>query len=561
VAPTEIPRVVVFAIAAFFVVWLSSAQRAATDSLRRARDDLQAALEELAGLNKTLQVENAERKRAEQQLRQTEQELRLTIDTIPVGVATYRRDGTPDFYNQSWRNYTGLSLEELKAHRNVEVHPDDRVLIDSEWRAHLATGMPFQREQRDRRADGEYRWHLIRRVPLRDENGEVIKWYGAGYDIEDQKRAEGALRRSEAYLAEAQRLSHTGSFGWGVPSGDIVWSKEMYRILEVDQAVKPTIDLVLQRVHPDDRELVQLELDRVVRGEQDCDNECRLLMPDGFVKHLHVRVRRVKYETGEEEIVGALMDITETRKAQEALHTAQSELAHVTRLTTLGEMSASIAHEVNQPLASVVTNGDACLRWLDHDVPQLDEARSAVERMISGASHASDVISRIRALSKKGAFERARLDVNEVINDVLVLMRREITDHRVSLRLDLGSSLPPAHGDRVQLQQVIMNLLMNGIQAMKPVTDRRRELLIRSREHGSDQLLVAVEDSGIGIEPENADRLFNAFFTTKPDGLGIGLSICRSIIEQHDGRIWATRNAGTGSTFQFTLPAFRETAS
>ena len=269
----------------------------------------------------------------------------------------------------------------------------------------------------------------------------------------------------------------------------------------------------------------------------------------------------MKYETGEEEIVGALMDITETRKAQEALHTAQSELAHVTRLTTLGEMSASIAHEVNQPLASVVTNGDACLRWLARDVPQLDEARSAVERMISGASHASDVISRIRALSKKGAFERARLDVNEVINDVLVLMRREITDHRVSLRLDLGSSLAPVHGDRVQLQQVIMNLLMNGIQAMRPVTDRRRELLIRSREHGSDQMLVAVEDSGIGIEPENVDRLFNAFFTTKPEGLGIGLSICRSIIEQHDGRIWATRNAGTGSTFQFTLPAFRETAS
>jgi signal transduction histidine kinase len=154
-----------------------------------------------------------------------------------------------------------------------------------------------------------------------------------------------------------------------------------------------------------------------------------------------------------------------------------------------------------------------------------------------------------------------RLDVNEVINDVIVLMRREITDHRVSLRLDLGSSLPPVHGDRVQLQQVIMNLLMNGVQAMRPVTDRRRELLIRSREHGSDQMLVAVEDSGIGIEPENVDRLFNAFFTTKPDGLGIGLSICRSIIEQHDGRIWATRNAGTGSTFQFTLPTFRETTS
>jgi signal transduction histidine kinase len=226
---------------------------------------------------------------------------------------------------------------------------------------------------------------------------------------DDLQAAVQELARLNNTLDEAQRLSHTGSFGWKVASGDIVWSKETYQILGVNRTVKPSIDLILQHIHQDDRELVQLELDRVVRGEQDCDNEYRLLMPNGFVKHLHVRVRRVKYETGEEEIVGAL--------------------------TTLGDMSASIAHEVNQPLASVVTNGDACLRWLARDVPQLDEARSAVERMISGASHASDVISRIRALSKKGAFERAQLDVNEVINDVIVLMRREITDHRVSLRL------------------------------------------------------------------------------------------------------------------------------
>jgi len=378
---------------------------------------------------------------------------------------------------------------------------------------------------------------------------------------DDLRSAVQELARLNKTLDEAQGLSHTGSFGWKVASGDIVWSTETCRILGVDRSAKPTIDLTLGRVHPDDRQLVQLELNRVARGEQECDYEHRLLMPDGLVKHLHVRARRVKYQSGEEEIVGALMDVTAARKAQEALHAAQTELAHVTRLTTLGEMSASIAHEVNQPLASVVTNGDACLRWLGRDVPQLDEARSAVQRMIGSARRASEVISRIRALSKKRAFERVRLDVNEVIDDVVALMRREITGHRVSLRLDLGSSLPPVYGDRVQLQQVMMNLLMNSIQAMRPVTDRRHELLIRSREHGSDQMLVAVEDSGIGIEPENVDRLFNAFFTTKPEGMGIGLSICRSIIEQHDGRIWATRNSGTGSTFQFTLPASRETAS
>ena len=377
---------------------------------------------------------------------------------------------------------------------------------------------------------------------------------------DDLQAAFQELARLNKTLDEAQRLSHTGSFGWNVASSDIVWSEETYQILGVDRTVKPTIDLVLQRVHQDDRELVQYELDRAAQGEQDCDYECRVAMPNGFVKHLHGRIRRVKYESGEEEIVGVLMDVTAAREAQEALHTAQTELAHVTRVTTLGEISASIAHEVNQPLASVVTNGDACLRWLGHDVPQLDEARSSVEQMISSARHASDLISRIRALSKKRAFERVRLDINEVIDDVIVLMRREINHHCVSLRLDLGSSLPPIDGDRVQLQQVIMNLLVNGIQAMRPVPDRCRELQIRSRGHGSDQILVSVEDSGIGIEPENVSQLFNAFFTTKPEGMGIGLSICRSIVEQHGGRIWATRNSGAGSTFQFTVGRCSERA-
>jgi signal transduction histidine kinase len=216
---------------------------------------------------------------------------------------------------------------------------------------------------------------------------------------------------------------------------------------------------------------------------------------------------------------------------------------------------------VNQPLTGVVTYGGACLRWLDGEVPRIDLARGAVEQMIGSARHASEVLARIRALSKKGASERVRFDINRAIDDVVALILREINAHGVSLRLDLGTSLPPVDGDRVQLQQVMMNLLMNGIQAMSRVTGRDRELLIRSRGHGSDQILVAVEDCGTGIEPEHLDRLFNAFFTTKPDGMGMGLSICKSIVEQHGGRIWATRNFGTGSTFQFTLPVFRETTS
>jgi PAS domain S-box-containing protein len=256
---------------------------------------------------------------------------------------------------------------------------------------------------------------------------------------------------------------------------------------------------------------------------------------------------------GDHEAVAFVLDLTELKHAEGALRETQTNLAHVMRVTTLGELTASIAHEVNQPLTGVVTYGDACLRWLDREVPRIDHARSAVKHMIGSARHASGVIARIRALSKKGVLETAQLNINKVIDDVIALICREINVHGISLRRDLGSSLPPVDCDRIQLQQVIMNLLMNGIQAMSGVTGHRRELRIRSREHGSDQILVAVEDSGVGIDPEKADQVFNAFFTTKPDGIGMGLSICRSIIEQHGGRIWARRNSGAGSTFEFTL--------
>jgi PAS domain S-box-containing protein len=259
--------------------------------------------------------------------------------------------------------------------------------------------------------------------------------------------------------------------------------------------------------------------------------------------------------------VAFVLDLTERKHAEGALRDTQTNLAHVMRITTLGELTASIAHEVNQPLTAVITYGDACLRWLDGEVPRIDQARNAVEQMIGSARRASDVIARIRALSRKDALETAQLDINKAIDDVIALIREEINIHGVSLRLDLGASLPPVDGDRIQLQQVVMNLLMNSIQAMSRITGRPRELRIRTLEHGSDQILVAVEDSGPGIEPENIDRVFNAFFTTKPDGIGMGLSICRSTIERHGGRIWASRNPGAGITVEFILPVCRKTAS
>jgi PAS domain S-box-containing protein len=558
VGAQDIVRLGLFAITALFVIALIAAQRRTAKSLERARDDLQAAVHGLEKLNKALQIENTERKRAEQTIRQAERELQITIDTIPALAASYRRDGSLDFVNQTWRNYTGLSQESLTGQRwGVAIHPDDLPLVEREWRVHLPTGQPFQMRQRLRRADGEYRWHWVRRVPLRNEKGEVVKWYGVGHDIEDQKRAEDALRRSEAYLAEAQRLSHTGSFGWKIASGDVFWSEETYRILGIDdRTIKPTMDLILERIHPDYRELVRREIDRAARSEQYYDCEHRLLAADGCVKYLHVRARRVRYESGEEEIVGALMDVTATRMAQEALHAAQTELAHVTRVTTLGEMSASIAHEVNQPLTAIVTNGEATRRWLDREGPQIGEALEALKQIVGDAHRASGVIRKIRELARKSPPEMIQLDINDAIEEVVTLVQREAQSHRVTIRLQLAAGLPPVRGDRIELQQVIINLAMNGIQAMATVTDRPRVLLICTQQHESDQVLVAVQDVGIGTAPEHLSRLFSAFYTTKPDGLGMGLSICRSIIEAHGGRVWAVRNDGPGMTFRFTVSAY-----
>jgi two-component system, LuxR family, sensor kinase FixL len=376
-----------------------------------------------------------------------------------------------------------------------------------------------------------------------------------------RQRAEDAWRRSETYLLEGQRLSRTGSFSWNIATEEQTWSEEIFRIYEYDRVVKPTLDLVRRRSHPDDASILRQAFEQASGGAQNIDLTHRLLMPDGSVKHVKVLAHPARDAANNVEYIGILMDITAAKQAEEALQAAQASLAHVTRVTALGELTASIAHEVNQPLAAIVTYGDAGLRWLNREVPELDEVRSAVERMIDCANLAGEVIARLRALSRKTASDKMRLDINEVVNEVLSLIRREVSNHQVLVRLDLASPLAAVFGDRVQLQQVILNLLINGIQAMAAVDDRPRELLIRSRQHNFNQILVEVHDSGVGISPEHVGQLFNAFFTTKTDGMGMGLSICRSIIEVHGGRIWASHNDGPGTTFHFTLPAHRAVAA
>jgi C4-dicarboxylate-specific signal transduction histidine kinase len=282
-----------------------------------------------------------------------------------------------------------------------------------------------------------------------------------------------------------------------------------------------------------------------------------LLMPDGSVKYVHVIAHGIDNQAGQLEFIGAVMDITASKQAEEKLHNAQAELAHVTRLTTLGELTASIAHEVNQPLAAVVANAEACLRWLDREPPDLAAARRSAEWVIDDGNRASEVVRRVRALANKSEIAKVPLDINEVVREAIALVQRELSSHQVALRTDLESTLPRIAGDRIQLEQVIINLVINGIEAMQPVTDRPRELVIRSRRDETRQALVSVSDCGVGISAENASRLFNAFFTTKSSGLGMGLSICRSIVESHGGRMSAGGNEGHGATFQFVLPAYQ----
>ncbi|MDB5072092.1 MAG: multi-sensor signal transduction multi-kinase, partial [Candidatus Eremiobacteraeota bacterium] len=366
------------------------------------------------------------------------------------------------------------------------------------------------------------------------------------------------LHRSESVLAEGQRISHTGSWSWNVSTGERAWSDETFRILGYDVSVSPTLEMILERIHPDDAPLVQRQIELASSEGKGFDFEHRLLMPDGSVKHIHLAVHAVHGQAGELEFTGTVMDVTAARRAEEELRQAQAELANVTRVTTLGELAASIAHEVNQPLTAVVSNAEACRRWLNRSTPNLEEARSALESIIKNGHRAGEVTRRIRALLNRTDTPKTPLDINEVVDEAIALVHHDLAGRRVSMRTELADALPPVNGDRIQLQQVIVNLVANGVEAMEPIATRPRVMVIRTQQDETHNVLVAVTDCGIGIAADQADKLFDAFFTTKSSGMGMGLSICRSIIEAHGGRLSALPNAGPGATFQFALPPYAD---
>jgi PAS domain S-box-containing protein len=409
----------------------SSVDRRAAVEVQRLNQALERRVAErtsqLEAVNQALRNEVAERERAEESVRASEDRLRLVIDTAPVMLHSARPDGYVDFFNKRWLEYVGVSLEDIRGWQwTYVIHSEDVAHVLGKWRSSVATGKPFEAEARLRRADGEYRLMLLRKVPLRDEAENIVKWYGSATDIEDRRRAEEQLRQ------------------------------------------------------------------------------------------------------------------------------AQEDLARVTRVVAMGELAA-IAHEVNQPLTAIVTNASLSLRQLNSATPDPDELRGAITEIVNDGARASAVLSRIRALLMSGAPSATEIDINQVIQDVILLLRYELNRNRISLRTEPAPDLPPVRGDPVQLQQVLINLIMNAIDALRKSGERPREILIRSAKN-PEGILVQVEDSGPGIGPEQADRIFEPFFTTKPQGMGMGLSISRSIVESHGGRLWAAPGELHGARFQFIVP-------
>ncbi|HLZ02909.1 MAG TPA: PAS domain S-box protein [Bradyrhizobium sp.] len=799
--PQDLVVVTAFCVAGMIVAWLTG----------NARQEKEAALEAEARL-----------RRSQVELRESEKEWREVFEHNPVMYFMVDADGTVLNVNTFGAAQLGYTVAELVGQPVLNVfREEDRAFMRKCVAVCLETiGQSHTWEIQKIRKDGSFLWVRENAKAMRRAGGKLIILV-ACEDVTERRQTEDALQQSEAYLAHAQALSHTGSFGWRVDTGEIIWTAETFRIFGCDPATRPTLQLVVERTHPDDRAAVQSTVDQAARDQKDFEHEYRLLMPDGSVKHVHalaratinasdslefvgavtdvtaarlseerlrrseayleeaqhlshtgswswdvhrddfvyrsaevyrlfgfdpehgasakeiqsripaedlqmlgevvrqaVRARQGKFEfdfrivlpggatrrihsvahplldsDGKvSEILGTHMDVTEQHAARErlekaflalreseqrfrdyaetasdwlwetgpnhrithfsehtsaagipesaaagaqrweiaadlesepekwtqhratleahlpfrdlvyrtenrkgspiyvrtsgkpvfdangdflgyrgvstditasiradqaeqALRKAQAELAHVTRVTTLGELTASIAHEINQPLAAVIANAEACMSWLDRNPADLDAARRSVEWIVEDGNRASEVIRHVRALAKKTDIEKASLDINNVASDAMALVQRELSSHEVVLKLQLAPDLPRIFGDRIQLQQVIINLAMNAVEAMESVADRPRELTIQSGRHGVDRVFLTVADNGVGIADADAERMFTPFYTTKSSGMGMGLSICRSIVEAHEGRLSASRNEGSGANFQFVLPA------
>ena len=519
---------------------------------------------ELAAANDELKKELAERRLVEERLGQEERELKRSevrkaaiVDSALDCIVTIDHEGRITEFNPAAEHTFGYRRDEVlgKHLADVVIPLSLREKHRQGFARYLATGearvLGRRIEMTAVRADGsEFSVELaITRIPLE----EPPSFTGYLRDITERKRAEQELRRSEAFLAEAQHLSRIGSFSWRVLTDEITWSEQLYRIFQIDRDAQVTFELIGTRIHPEDLSAFREHIKRSRRDRSDMQLEFRLQMPDGAVKYVHVAAH-IRGDHGQLEYIGAVQDVTQRRLSEAALSKARSELSQMARVTSLGVLTASIAHEVNQPLSGIVTNAGTCLRMLAADPPNVDGARETARRTIRDGNRASEVISRLRALYGKKDPTIESVDLNEATREVLALSLSELQRSRVIVRPELAKDLPVVTGDRVQLQQVILNLIRNASDAMSAVDDRPRQLLIRTERDDDDHVRLTVQDAGVGFDPQAVDRLFDAFFTTKGDGMGIGLSVSRSIIEGHHGRLWARLNDGPGATFSFSIP-------
>ena len=527
---------------------------------------------ELAAANEELKKELAERRLVEERLGQEERELKRSevrkaaiVDAALDCIVTIDHEGRITEFNPAATHTFGYRRDEVmgKHLADVIIPPSLREKHRQGFARYLATGearmLGKRIEMTAVRANGsEFPVELaITRTPLEG----LPSFTGYLRDITERKRAEQALRRSEAFLAEAQNLSHTGSFSWRVATDEITWSEELYRIYELEPGIPVTLELIRSRVHPEDLTLYERMVEEARVGGNDFEWHYRLLMPDRSIKYMHALAQSTRDQDGQLEYIAAVQDVTARRLAEEARDKARSELTHVARVTSLGTLTASIAHELNQPLSGIVTNAGTCMRMLAADPPNIDGARETARRTIRDGNRASEMITRLRALFGKKSATLQTLDLNEAVREVIALSLSELQKNRVILRPELAHDLPVVTGDRVQLQQVMLNLLRNASDAMSTINDRPRDLLIRTEPDDNDSVRLSVGDVGIGFEPHSADKLFDAFYTTKNDGMGIGLSVSRSIIERHHGRLWATPNSGPGVTFSFSIPCNLEDAA
>jgi PAS domain S-box-containing protein len=515
-----------------------------------------------------LMIDIDQRKRAEEDLAASERNLQLIIDTIPALAWSANPDGTAEFLNQHYLDYLGLTPERARGWQwTSAVHPEDLSGLADTWRRILESGAPGEAEARLRREDGEYRWFLFRANPLRDESGAILKWYGVNTDIEARKQTENALRRSETFLLEVQRLSHTGGWRYDTITNTVESSAEIrrgYDVLPSEDPSKPPF--WFDRVHPDDRARVEEAFARSVSERNQYRAAYRIVLPSGAVRYQHVTAHPVFDDAGElKEFVGAAMDMTEhwqatleLERASEALRELQREMARAAQVAAVAQLAASIAHEVNQPLSGIITNAGTCLRMLDSDPPNVAGAQETARRALRDGNRAADIVARVRALYAKAEFTPEPVDLNEATREILTLSKSDLERNRVQVEEELADRLPLVAGDRVQLQQVILNLLRNAADAMTEVRERPRQLLVRTERESPARVRVTVRDTGNGIDAQSVDRVFEPFYTTKHDGMGIGLSICRSIIERHEGRLWAEPNDGPGATFAFVIPCREE---